>query len=125
MKMMKLRLAANSVRLRLSQGDVQKFAKDGTVGEVVDVDRSVGQFVGFRLVKTSGIREMSVNYDNNVLTVTVPPTKADEWTSTDLVGIERPASDGMPSILVEKDFACLHSRPGEDDNDTFPNPKTG
>ncbi|MGH8167708.1 MAG: DUF7009 family protein [Woeseiaceae bacterium] len=29
------------------------------------------------------------------------------------------------SILVEKDFACLAPREGEDDSDKFPNPLEG
>jgi len=29
------------------------------------------------------------------------------------------------SILVEKDFACLAPREGEDETDMYPNPKAG
>ena len=35
-----------------------------------------------------------------------------------------PGADTL-RILVEKDFACLSERPGEDDSDAFPHPDAG
>ena len=68
---------------------------------------------------------MAVNYANNMLTVLVPAAHADNWTSTDEVGIAavQPANESERlSILIEKDFACLTPRAGDDDKDSFPHP---
>ena len=39
------------------------------------------------------------------------------------IAAEQPVADGVVlRVLVEKDFACLTVREGEDDEDAFPNP---
>jgi hypothetical protein len=53
--------------------------------------------------------------------VRVPVDVARAWTDGEEVGIES-AAGATPRILVEKDFACLSPREGEDDGDAFPNP---
>jgi hypothetical protein len=55
----------------------------------------------------------------------LPADTVRRWAESETVAIEgeQPAADGRRlRILVEKDFACLKERPGEDDADAFPNP---
>ena len=68
---------------------------------------------------------MSVDFENSRLRVLVPEKAAREWIESDQTGLEAaPKVDDSKClrILIEKDFACLKERPGEDDRDAFPNP---
>jgi hypothetical protein len=55
------------------------------------------------------------------LRILLPTQVAKEWALSDLVGIA--SESGSPSLLIEKDFRCLHLEPGEeDDPNAYPNP---
>ena len=116
---MKLRIAGNSIRLRLSQSDVRLLADTGSVAETVDIGPN--QRLSYRLIRSDSAERMTAGFEDNCLTVFVPARLTDKWTATAEVGIQTDPSERL-KILVEKDFACLHPHPGEDDQDTFPNP---
>lgn len=66
-------------------------------------------------------------YSENEIMVRLPETVVLAWVTTDQVSIfgEQVLGDGSKlTILVEKDFACLTPRDGEDDADTFPHPES-
>ena len=57
--------------------------------------------------------------------IRLPETLVLAWVTTEQVSIqgEQILDDGEKlSILVEKDFACLAPRPGEDESDMFTHP---
>ena len=54
------------------------------------------------------------------MTVNIPHAVAARWASTEEVSLR--GREGGVEILVEKDFACLIPREGEEDPDAFPNP---
>jgi hypothetical protein len=59
------------------------------------------------------------------LSVRLPATTIDEWVNSNQVSIratQRLDNGGTLQLLVEKDFACLEPRPGEDESDMFPHP---
>ena len=61
----------------------------------------------------------------NGIRVRLPETVVLAWATTEQVSIEgeQILDDGEKlSILVEKDFACLAPRPGEDESEMFANP---
>lgn len=125
---MKLRVKGNSLRLRLTQGEVARFAKTGLVEETVDF--GFGQRFIYALSSSAGNHETArAVFKNNGITVYVPKTKADEWTRTNQVGIraEQSLNDGNAlQISVEKDFVCLEKRAdGEDESDAYPHPANG
>lgn len=65
---------------------------------------------------------------NNVLTVRIPETEILSWANSNEVSISASQIlDGgdQLSILVEKDFACLAPREGEDESDMYPHPDAG
>ena len=112
---MKIRINGNFVRLRLSQTEVDQFASKGQVGDAIQFgDRSLM----YQLL-ASDVEEVSVEFDGANISVQVPKTLGTQWTKTDLVGFEN-ADQTHVRILVEKDFQCLHKRPGEDESDNFP-----
>jgi len=119
---MKLRTTATSVRLRLSQADVRNFAEHGVVEETLKFDPEGEERFVYRLVRDQNAEGVLATFANNQLTVSVPVDLADDWTSTEVVGINNDATNAQVQILVEKDFTCLAPRVGEDDRDTFPHP---
>ena len=121
---MKLRIRGDSLRLRLTQGEVLSLAENGRVDERTSfgasrlvytirlVDLPDGQTLAARLSTTPEESRIEVH-------VSVETGRA--WARGDVVGIE--GADGPLRLLVEKDYACLKERAHEDDADAFPNPK--
>jgi hypothetical protein len=124
-KIMKLRVTKNSIRLRLSQTDVERFRETGLVDEELVIAPGISGSLTYRLARGNG-SAVSATLEGTILTVSIPADEADDWTATDRVGIEgsQPGDNGPSlSILIEKDFACLTPRAGDDDKDTFPHPE--
>jgi hypothetical protein len=117
---MKLRISGNSIRLRLTRSEVDRFGGTGRVEGSVDFG-PVGQKFVYALVRDDRLDAIAAEYHDNVLSVRIPENIAREWAGTDLVGIGSEASAGL-GILIEKDFACLTPRQGEDESDMFANP---
>jgi hypothetical protein len=114
---MKLRMHGNSLRLRLNRAEVSRLAETGRVEEVVQF----GPGVAFRyaleaVAEAGGPRAL---YADGGVRVLVPVAAAREWASTERVEIS--GEQATLSILVEKDFQCLHGE-SEPDADAFPNP---
>ena len=121
---MKLRTTGRSIRLRLNQDDVRKFAETGVVEESLTFDVAKSSKFGYRLVRSDQLT-LTSSFDNGIITVAVPADEASNWTETNRVAIEAICSNGSfegLAILIEKDFACLTPRIGDDDKDTFPHP---
>lgn len=114
-----------SIRLRLSQTDLRNFAEHGAVQETINFDPEGDQRFIFRLKRDTAVGSVIATFANNTLTVSVPTDRADEWTSTDLVGFDNGDTSAPLKIVIEKDFTCLVPRVGEDDRDTFPHPHAG
>ncbi|MDP8982324.1 MAG: hypothetical protein M3O35_17235 [Acidobacteriota bacterium] len=96
---MKLRIQSDSVRLRLSQTEVARFAETGRIEETLNIAPV------FRYALETG-DTLSVSYLNNTLLIIVPAAESQTWATTDQVGI---TGGTTVKILVEKDFPCLHS----------------
>lgn len=114
---MKLRLNGNTLRLRLNRAELANLATSGRVAD------SIAFGPGTRLVYSLEIDRSASKaraaYEPGQIRVLVPEADARDWISTDRVGIESAPSTG-PSILIEKDFQCLHR--DADDPDAYPNP---
>ncbi len=122
---MKLRLRSGSIRLRLTHGELSRFAVTGVVEEVVEFGSGPNERFRYRLITDPTNQRIAAKVDVHSITVTIPSDAAAEWAATKQVGIEGEVNTGgcqMLRILVEKDFACLRSRAGEEDLDAFPHP---
>jgi hypothetical protein len=120
---MKLRVRDNSIRLRLTRSEVDRIATDGLVKARVPF--SAGVSFDYVLESSRACVAAAAHLSNNVLTVSLPEDEAREWAVGDQVSIvaEQPLDDGQVlRILVEKDFACLAPRAGEDESDMFDHP---
>ncbi|MEL7422787.1 MAG: hypothetical protein AAFN81_07345 [Bacteroidota bacterium] len=123
---MKLRILNNSLRLRLSQGEVRELADQQSV-------RATTHFPGgvtfsYAIRQTTETDQPQATYFNQEITVLLPATMVDEWANGNDISLRAssPLPDGNElTILVEKDFKCLTDRPHEDESDLFPHPKQG
>ena len=119
---MKLRLRANTIRLRLTRSEVEAAGCGRTIVDIT-------QFAGgetFEVALAPGTGpDLAAGFDGQRLTVSAPLALLTAWAGNDRVALAEPASGPGPSILVEKDFQCLSPRPGDDDNDTFAHPRAG
>ena len=123
---MKLRVLDNSVRLRLTQTEVDDVASNGLVrGRVHFAGSNTFDYV---LESSPATVKPEAHLSNNVLTVRIPEMDIRNWADSERVSIDSTQildSGDKLRILVEKDFQCLSPREGEDESDMFPHPDTG
>lgn len=118
---MKLRIRGNSIRLRLTQSEVDAIKNVGKVEEITEFPN--GQIFVYSLVSSEKLDELSADFSNGKMQIILPKSIAENWANSDEVGISREIES--LKIIVEKDFKCLTPRVGDEDTDTFPHPKEG
>jgi hypothetical protein len=119
---MKLRIMGNTLRLRLSQREIEKLGKEGIVS---DASRFPNNMALTYTLESSSTETLACSLSDNTILITIPEITVNEWVNTDVVGFDKEfdlQNNSKLSILVEKDFKCLTDRPGEDEADLFPNP---
>ena len=117
---MKLRIQGDSVRLRLTQAEVASLAGTDRVEDVVHVGRGCALTYALQTAETDALR---ADFEDGTLTVLIPRAWAAPWATSEQTGFEglQDAGDGRRlTLLVEKDFACLHE--GPDERDAFAHP---
>ncbi|MCG8457210.1 MAG: hypothetical protein MI919_13115 [Holophagales bacterium] len=138
---MKLRIQGNSLRLRLKQGEVETFSREGRVESRMAAGPGHALIYALETATPGGegvhaggegvevALEPPTDGRNTQLRIRIAPELAHRWTSTDQVGLEAevPTGDSTEPLMVkvEKDWQCLHRRPGEDESDNFPHPEAG
>jgi hypothetical protein len=122
---MKLRIKGDSLRIRVTQGELESLVSEGQVEESIHF--GTGRALAYRLQLDPRISQLTARFDRDVIEVRVPERSAREWRDTNLVTLENIQSqEGVDlKIFVEKDFACLQPRDGEDESDNFPHPAAG
>ena len=121
---MKLRIRDNSIRLRLSRGEVDILRDSGLVAARTGFPG--GRDFQYVVEGSPASVNPGAFFSDNVVTVRLPETAVLAWANSEQVSIvgEQRLDDGEPlSILVEKDFACLAPRDGEDESDMFSHPE--
>ena len=110
---MKLRIEDNSLRLRLSESEVQEFAQKGRVAAVVHFGPGPQQQMTYALERAAetSAPAVQVRFDTTGLTVLVPNAVASAWVNSEQNGF----SENLPlaearhlRVLVEKDLDCRH-----------------
>ena len=122
---MKLRIKGDSLRLRLAQGEMQALAERGEVEDRVSFPGGAALRYRLRIDKSNTV--ISCSYASNLIEILVPEAQAQRWCGTDLVTLSAAAATGAGElrIVLEKDWACLAPREGEDESDNFPHPEAG
>lgn len=122
---MKLRLQDDSLRLRLNVSEVRTIGSGAPVSAATRFPG--GAVLTYELVP-SGVAALSAGFADGRVTVEVPHGDAQAWAASEswisLEGTVDLGATGILSLLVEKDFACLAPRPGDDSADLFVNPRT-
>lgn len=119
---MKLRIRGNSIRMRVSRSEVERIAAGASCEDQIRF--AGGGALKYRVEVTANGPLAAVLAGTDI-TLRVPRAAVDRWADPAEVSIagEQALEDGdSVSILLEKDFACLVPRAGEDDSDLFPNP---
>jgi hypothetical protein len=121
----KLRIKGDSLRLRLAQGEMRALAERGEVEDRVSFPG--GAALRYRLRVDMNNDIISCSYALNIIEILVPEAQAQRWCGTDLVTLSAAAATGAGElrIVLEKDWACLAPREGEDESDNFPHPEAG
>ncbi|NQV85949.1 MAG: hypothetical protein HQ492_02615 [Woeseiaceae bacterium] len=120
----KIRVQDNSIRLRLTRSEVDAMRETGAVKSHTGFPG--GRRLSYALESSPASVKSAAYYSDNEIRVSLPETAVLAWATTDQVSIggEQILDSGETlTILVEKDFACLAPRPGEDEADMFPHPE--
>ncbi len=120
---MKLRIRGNSIRLRLSQTEVSSLETDGAVADRIGF--APGADLTYQLLVDPAAAATAASFADRKVTVTIPASVMRNWLAPAEVSIHGRQDVGGGeelTILVEKDFACLEPREGEDQENLFPNP---
>jgi hypothetical protein len=120
----KLRIKGDSLRLRLTQGEMRRLAERGEVEDRTSFPG--GAALRYRLRVDNGSDEISVSYASNLMEFVLPAALSGRWCGTDLVTLSATQANatGELRIVLEKDWACLAPREGEDESDNFPHPES-
>lgn len=123
---MKLRIQDNSVRLRLTRTEVERLDEDGEVSALAVFPG--GRALRYTVASGRASSPVGARFEEQAIVVTIPAEEVRAWANSEQVSIrgsESLAGGESLSILVEKDFACLQPRAGEDESDMFPHPRQG
>ena len=123
---MKLRIRNDSLRLRLTQNEVEQFASEGMVEDAIAFGPENDQELVYRVLREDKSSSITAELVNNQINIRIPTADADEWSGTKRVGLETNQDVGngrLLNILIEKDFARLKPRSADDVVDKFPNPR--
>lgn len=120
---MKLRIRGNTVRIRVSQSEMAELTEDGSTKDSIEFGPESRLSYRVEVVSEGPI---SASYEGDCVCIRLPQAAIDRWQRPEEVAMEgeQPLADGRSlKILVEKDFACLAPREGEEDaGGLFPNP---
>jgi hypothetical protein len=122
---MKLRIAGNSVRLRVTRSEVAKLMDCGRIESKIQFTSDNGSELIYALERRPDIPTPKLRFQSPEVAILIPAEEVRAWAENDQVGIyttvERGAC-GPLELIVEKDFACLDLSDAEN-ADTFPNPR--
>lgn len=117
-----MRVRGNSIRLRLTQSEVEQFEKKGLVEEIIEFGE---RELIYALESSAKAEKVEAEFKDNRIVVIIPQNDAKRWANSNEVGIKTEyniSDEKTLQLLIEKDFACLEPREGEEDADTFPHP---
>ena len=120
---MKIRIKGNSIRMRLSRSEVDQFGKEGYLEERTEFGGGIA--MTYALARHHTHAAITADFTHNKITMLVPGSVADEWTTTDVVGFSENmdiGDDKQLFLLLEKDFKCIDNTAMEDQSDNYDNP---
>lgn len=104
---MKLKIEQNSIRLRLSEDDLERFVAEGALRESC----SFGSQMEFVFLLEVGGTSLSASFDDRTLAIAIPRDMAETLTLGGGIGFERMQANDDGStleIVVERDLGRRH-----------------
>jgi len=123
---MKLRIKGDSLRLRLTKGEVSQLDERGVVEDRVRF--GAGAALIYRLRRDMAANDITASFAEGAVEVRLPDKSARAWAGSNevtLAGNQPLGAEDELRIVVEKDFACLAPRENEDESDNFEHPNVG
>ena len=120
---MKLRIKDNSIRLRLTQTEVERIGNGDQIHN--NLNFPGGERVSYLLVG-SAVEDPEIEYKDNRISISIPTEILTKWANSDEVSLLYELSldhENVLKLLIEKDFACLTPREDEDESDLFSHPE--
>ena len=120
---MKIRISENSLRVRLTEGEVARLERGEKIEQTTSFpgnSKLISSVIG-----SPAIQSPTATFEGGNISLRLPMDRVREWANSDVVGIQADQEVGEGRslhILVEKDFECLHAT-GEIEADAFPNPR--
>lgn len=111
--------------MRVSQSELGRIVTEGRCADRVRFPG--GGALEYR-VEVVADGPVAAELAGSAVTLRVPRAAVERWSDPAEVSIagEQTLDDGgCLSLLLEKDFACLAPRAGEDESDLFANPRAG
>jgi hypothetical protein len=124
---MKLRIKGNSIRLRVSRSELERFLSGNRIEETVHFAPETDARLIYALESARQAVPVVVRYQPQAVTVVLSEDQARIWSGENEIGVYTSVEIGAAGaleVIVEKDFACL-DRSDEDNSDTFANPHAG
>ena len=112
---MKLRVRGNSIRLRVTQRELDVLRDTGRVAERLEFPQSPP--LTYALCVDDSREMPGAAFANGEIAVFLPRLRFEQWLNPQEVGIcaaQALPDGGVLSLLIEKDFPCLMPRAGED-----------
>jgi hypothetical protein len=119
---MKLRIRGNSLRLRIQQQELETLRTQGSLLEELQLGPGDAATFRYALERHEGA-SVQLSFQHGRLRVGLPSDWIAELANTDRTGWDTEVDTGEGNtvrVMVEKDFPCIVTRPGEDDSDAFP-----
>ena len=125
-KSLKLRIKANSLRLRMTPSEMTRLLETGRIHETIHFPSHESACLTYAVEHRPDTPVLTVRYSPNEVVVVLSSAQARRWAETADIGIygETPTHGGTLQLAVEKDFACLDKSDAEN-VDTFPHPHQG
>ncbi len=118
---MKLRILGNKLRYRLSQTEVGELESGKAVTKSVVFP--AGNSLQYSVMNSDTISKPEIEFEDQIIRLSIPSIELQGWTEDSREGIYHKWEKDSFEIALEKDFQCLHKRPGEDETDNYPNPR--
>jgi len=116
---MKLRLRANTLRLRLNQKEVEKLAAGEVLRETLEFPGSTSLSY---LLKITPAADPQAFFDSTRIQIIAPKAIVLNWAENEELGIYFTLPTGAEplKIAIEKDLVCIDGPPEEQDPLAFP-----
>lgn len=118
---MKLRIKANSIRIRLTKTEVSTLANTGYLEELT---RFINNEFVYAVQRVDNGIGLSAMLEPHKITMFVSKALLKDWAKNDVVGFNSKMpvpENGSLYLLLEKDFVCLDETT-EDQSDNYENP---